>query len=212
MKIEHPERIRAMMVCRACEDVVGWFYRLDGMLAGQHQLLQRGRCARHPPLAGAPRWPRFDFNRGVDLCYCCAIEPLATGSKWSVWFCEPCKQQVGLLNARHGRCIVPIGRHSVHRGHLLRAEDLDDAIVVESFVGAFESGSVAIRTLADWQRVAVVRNLDALGDDDRLEVPALEYWREVAAAVDRMDRFREMCAYLDERGRARLTPGTESGR
>jgi hypothetical protein len=30
----------------------------------------------------------------------------------------------------------------------------------------------------------------------------LDYWREASQRIDRMDRFRQMCAYMDRRGRA----------
>ena len=67
MKIDHPDRIAEMVVCRDCQDVVGPFWRLYGALEGKGPLFQRGRCSTHLPRPDAPTWPRFDFNRAVDL-------------------------------------------------------------------------------------------------------------------------------------------------
>jgi len=202
MKIERPDRIAEMEVCCDCIDVVGWFRRLYGPLEGEGPLLQRGRCASHRPRPHAPTWPRFDFNRGVDLCRCCGVEPRASGSRWCVWFCDPCKEQVGLLNERHGRCIVPIGRHSVHWGGLLRAEEADNPFSVLGFVDASKAMVAATGVLSDWCQVAITLNVQRIGALDAATIPILDYWREADAKVDRMDRFRTMCGYLDRRGRA----------
>ena len=204
MRIDHPERIAEMVVCGDCRDVVGPFYRLYGTLAGQGPLKQRGTCAGHPPRPRAPTWPRFDFNRGVDLCYCCGIEPLTSGSKYSVWFCDICRPMVMRLNAVHQRCIIPLGRHSVHYGWLLRAEDVDDPVTTHRFSEASRAAAVATRALADWYRIVIGSNLEAIGAADGPPMPIIRYWRNVAYAVDRADRFGALCDYLDRRGRAEI--------
>ena len=59
-----------------------------------------------------------------------------------------------------------------------------------------------------WQRIVVGLNLEAIGADPERPTPVLEYWSAAASTVDRMERFRRMCAYLDARGRA-LVEGKE---
>ena len=200
-----------MVVCRDCCDVVGPFFRLYGARAGEGPLLQRGSCDLHPPRAHAPRWPGFDFNRGVDLCYCCAIEPLTSGSRWSTWFCPTCRPLVDQLNADHGRCVVPIGRHSAHHGSVLRTEDAADPVAVQLFNDAAKAAAVATMALADWRAIAVTMNLDALGTGVS-RAAVIPYWRELTDRVDHAERFRNMCAYLDRRGRAAFGRRKGAGR
>jgi hypothetical protein len=189
-----PWSVPQMIVCGECRDVVGRFRPLSG----GSPLVQRGTCPVHRAPPDEPRWPRFDYNRQFELCRCCATVVLRSGSRWSVWFCEECEDQVGLLNARSGRCVVPIGRHSVHAGWLLPAERLRDAVVVESFLTAINGVSDARALLARWQREAVGRNLVAIRRASRDLVPVTEYVDGVRRVVDPTDRFRDMCAWLQE--------------
>jgi hypothetical protein len=193
-----------MVVCGDCRDVVGPFYQLSGKLAGQGPLEQSGTCALHPPRPGLLTWPRFDFTRGVDLCHCCGIEPLASGSRYSVWFCDICKPMVRRLNALRRRCIIPLGRHSFHYGWLLGADDLGDPVTMHRFSEASRAAAVATDALADWYRIAVGSNLEAVDAADGAPTPVIRYWRDVAHAVNRVDRFEAMCDYLDRRGRAAI--------
>lgn len=68
-----PKRIPLMEVRRGCRDVVGPFPRPTTHPGDRQRLVQRGSCPRHRPYEPDPGWPRFDFNRRVDLCYCCGI-------------------------------------------------------------------------------------------------------------------------------------------
>jgi hypothetical protein len=201
----NPNHIGTMEVCVDCRDIVGLFHRLNGDPRGQSALVQRGSCPRHAAQAGEPSWSNFDFNRQVDLCYCCGTVPLSSGSRWSVWFCDECKEQVGLLNGRHGRCIVPIGRHSVHTGHLLRGEEVDDPIAVQIFFEATTAAHTVIGMLSNWCHIAIGGNLEAIDATMKSVTPIKEYCRKVHDHVDPMDRFREMCEYLAERGRTAPT-------
>ena len=63
------------------------------------------RCRCHP--SDEPTWPRFDFNEHLHLCECCRLDPLRSGSRWSVWFCDECKARVRDLNHRLGRYVDP---------------------------------------------------------------------------------------------------------
>jgi hypothetical protein len=204
MRIDHPERIVEMVVCGDCRDVVGPFYQLYGKLAGDGPLEQSGTCALHPARPGVPTWPLFDFNRGVDLCYCCGIEPLTSGSRYSVWFCDICKPMVLRLNAVHQRCIIPLGRHSFHYGWLLGADDLGDPVTMHRFSEASQAAAFATDALADWYRIVVGSNLEAIDAAGGPPTPVIRYWRDVAHAVDRAERFRVMCDYLDRRVRGEI--------
>jgi hypothetical protein len=92
----------------------------------------------------------------------------------------------------------------VHWGYLLRGEDLDDTLAVERFLAFTGIQGRVTRIVRDWSHEAVGRNLRAIGAGDRPSVTIDVYCREARVHVDPLDRFREMCAYLDDRGRSAL--------
>ncbi len=209
--IINPVTLPDMVVCRDCGDALGPFHNTigAGRLEG-HQFslgprsttyVQRGACPTHIGDGSDSRWARFDYNRFLELCNCCGAVPLLSGSRWSVWFCDACKQQVGLLNGRHGRCVVPIGRHSVHAGFSLKHDQLDDPLAVEMYVSAWNSIADVMSLLNDWRRTVVRRNLEVVGAEAGSAVPLTVYVDELGLESLAMDRFREMCEYLDRRGR-----------
>ncbi len=208
----NPNHVHTMEVCPDCLDVVGSAFSLRGHVRGGRPLVQRGTCPPHRARPHEPTWDGFDFTRQVDLCYCCGVVPLLSGSRWSVWFCDDCKHQVGLLNGRHGRCVLPIGRHSVHWGWLLGGDEFDDPVATHLFCEASKLAGEAIRFLSDWHHFAIGRNLYAIGADRTAPTPIQEYCREARVHVDPLDRFREMCDYVDRRGRAVLAERQAEGR
>lgn len=203
----YPDEVPEMEVCRDCGQVVGRFY------LGPRQIrVQYGRCRLHTaPEAVAIEWPRYDFNLHVDLCRCCGRVPLRSGSRWSVWFCASCKEQIGLLNGRHGRCIVPIGRHSVHAGHVLSGDQARDPVAVEGFISTMKAVGRVQGLLHEWLRETVRRNFRDAGLPERRPVPLEEYWVAVRTSVEPDDRFRELCAYLERASRAEAGPGKGQG-
>ncbi|HVA10428.1 MAG TPA: hypothetical protein VNG12_27250, partial [Acidimicrobiales bacterium] len=100
-------------VCGSCHQVRGT------ALAGFHQ-----RCACEP--VPDPDEPRFgqDFLMAAELCRCCGLVLLPSGSRWSVWFCPPCTRLARSFNEQLGRCVIPIGRHSLMNGVGLKGTGL----------------------------------------------------------------------------------------
>lgn len=84
---------------------------------------QRCECRR----TREPTWPGKDFNEHLHLCECCRLDPRRSGSRWSVWFCDGCKLRVIDLNRQIGRCVIPIGRHSLMAGVGIAGSDLVQA-------------------------------------------------------------------------------------
>ena len=54
------------------------------------------------------QWTWFDFNKRVELCYCCGKVLLKSGSKWNFFFCDECRQMVKEFNWECGRSIIPV--------------------------------------------------------------------------------------------------------
>lgn len=199
------QTIKTMIVCRECGDVIG---RLPHPREPGQALVQRGTCSEHAKNESTSGgWSGFDLPRRVELCRCCGTVPLLSGSRFSVWFCRQCVDQIHLLNARFGRCVLPIGRHSVHAGLLLKAEDVDDPIAVHEFTERFAGLTDAHRTLEKWARVVIGRNFEEMGWGDRATVPVGSYARLTRLTLRPDRKFREMCAWLQEHGRASARSG-----
>ena len=101
---------------------------------------QRCRCPDKVP-SGA-KWPGYDVNEHLHLCECCSMVVLPSGSRWSVSFCEECKQRVDELNESVGRCVIPIGRHSLMNGVGVAGRDVTSAgeDEIDAVVAAFLDG------------------------------------------------------------------------
>lgn len=185
------------VVCGPCGDVVG---SADDFLQSGFIMVQTGTCPVHAA-SGEAAWPRYDYNRFVELCRCCGTVALMSGSKWSVWFCPACREQVDLLNQRLGRYAIPIGRHSIHAGRLLSGPELDDPLAVHIFLESTNASRVAMMALQKWAQRVIRLNLRAIGEDDDSVVPIERYCFAAQWYVDPADRFREMCAWLARQGR-----------
>ena len=57
-----------------------------------------------------------DFNTGYETCYCCGLEVITSGSRWSCFFCQDCKKAIRKFNDAVGTCVIPLGRHSMMNG------------------------------------------------------------------------------------------------
>ena len=57
-----------------------------------------------------------DFNTGYETCYCCGLEVITSGSRWSSFYCQDCKKAIRKFNDSVGTCVIPLGRHSIMNG------------------------------------------------------------------------------------------------
>jgi len=94
--------IAVMRVCRTCGKLSGEFFKNGSSVR------QQCKCEK----TDEDRWLGFDFNEIVTLCYGCGLAVLPSGSRYSLWFCEPCKQTVCALNDACNAYVIPTGRHS----------------------------------------------------------------------------------------------------
>jgi hypothetical protein len=138
-----------LQVCRDCGGLYGSCFLDDSSFE------QLCRCRRNDEAL----WPGFDFNEAVTLCHSCGLEPLRSGSRWSVWFCEPCKQVVTSLNDACRDYVIPIGRHSIQgcrwQGELCVHAGQSD---IDAFVNSLESMSERIDRLKVHAQHAVKEN------------------------------------------------------
>ncbi|MFC1660795.1 hypothetical protein ACFL3S_04905 [Gemmatimonadota bacterium] len=147
----------------------------------------------------------------AELCYCCGQVLLRSGSRWSVWFCKECKEQVGLLHGRLGRYVIPIGRYSLHAGFRLGAKpgEPEFDLAVELYVDKLQNLFQAMDVVWEWSGIVVREVLterwpEALrANPDAPESPSIEAYLERCRSDEneKMRRFREMVGSFERAGR-----------
>jgi len=154
--VELPGGVSAQLwICGTCRGLRGSWWPRSGTPVREQQC----RCGPRQE----ERWPGFDFNRVAELCRCCGLDLLRSGSRWSVWLCRPCKERALSLDAWGSVPVVPIGRHSIQHGLGLAGSDLDDDGAVEAFVAAVVELTAAQQRLERWAEARLEANLQLLG-------------------------------------------------
>ena len=159
--------------------ICGVCYTLRGCIGGNSERRQECDCAMSQVRAGlrpSPTpWPGFDFEEAATLCYCCGAEVLRSGSRWSVWFCDACKEQVRALHQRHRRYLIPIGRHSMMNGFGLTGSETQDQAAVKEFMLRVGSLVDRITVLKSWAATIVAEHVRTHGFEEGRDVPLREY-------------------------------------
>jgi len=181
------EGLRRWTICGQCHAVRGGPIGIvDGVT-----VWQRCDCV---PAGGLPAQPKVgDFNTEVELCRACGLVLLQSGSRWSVWFCGPCATLARDLNERLGRCVVPVGRHSLMNRITVRSASPED---IQSFAGQVSTLFGATAALQQWSRTVVRENLVAAGHRDGVDLDVSSYLASVGGAASSDQRFAEMVASL----------------
>ncbi len=144
-------------------------------------------------------WIGHDIAALIDLCHLCVRDVMASGSRWTWYACESCRNvnneiATAILGESHPtNQILPLGRHSMMNGVALGLDppQSDDPTerLTESITGFFEFSS----RLFDWKREEAQRLVDASGFDSAEALP-LDRWLEAnpgspGASADAMSGF-----------------------
>ena len=134
-----------------------------------HQL--RDRNPRRPAGTDGRVWcdcqrdQRPSGEAGIDayeLCYCCVAVLLRSGTKWSRFFCEDCHSRAMALNQSVGRCVVPIGRHSMMNG-VGYNRTVPSHPSLEAFASELHGFFAGVGGVSEWSRHWLVQTMDAYG-------------------------------------------------
>lgn len=199
------------MVCSDCFEIYGpWHYK--GEAGGTPDINFFQFCGRDCPSqnrkpdmplkeAGEAKWPRFDFNSVVDLCYCCGQEVLKSGSKWSEWFCEECKARVIKFNTQYQRTIIPIGRHSLMAGYRLGHNEVHNPGMIKAFTENMNNLFNTIDCLTKWKKFVLAENFKILGylNDTLLE----DYLAQTKILPEKSTFFLLLREYFEQKLRGR---------
>jgi hypothetical protein len=97
------ENLSGLTLCPKCLQPHGKMRLLYGGWVEQHC-----ECEKQDD----PKWgDGRDFNLGYETCYCCGLEVIVSGSRYSPFFCQDCKKAIRKFNDAIGTCVIPIGRH-----------------------------------------------------------------------------------------------------
>lgn len=181
------ESLRRWTICGRCHAVRGGpIGTVDGVT-----VWQRCDCV---PAGGLPVQPTVgDFNTALELCRACGLVALDSGSRWSVWFCRPCATQARGLNEQVGRCVVPIGRHSLMNGVTARSASSED---IASFGSQMSIILDAAAATERWSRTVVRENVVAVGQPHHVDLDVSSYLASVRGVASSEERFAEMVASL----------------
>ena len=143
---------------------------------------------------GKKKWQGFDFNEAITLCHCCGQEVLSSGTKWSVWFCSPCKKRVVGFNTQYQQTIIPIGRHSIMAGYQLSGKESEDKNKVKKFIMNLNGLFERIDVLEEWRVHIMSHNLKLLGYSK--DITLVKYLSKVKSLPKRSMAFRDMVEFL----------------
>jgi hypothetical protein len=153
--------VASLLVCRSCTDLRGHVVLPDGPKATQH-------CAC--PHGNTPRWPGCDFDRAAELCRCCCGALVASGSRWSSFFCDKCRVPVRELNEACGYAMIPVGRHSIMNGCSLRGTPRPRPDELAPFIDDVRDIFQRTAHLDEWRRIRARRVLDTVLDTNAVPI------------------------------------------
>ena len=195
-----------LMVCSSCFQIYGF----GGYISPRREYWRHWQNCDCSEKAGMPKdvdekWTWFDFNKLVELCYCCGKVLIPSGSKWNFFFCDECKQMVRELNRQCGRLMIPVGRHSIVNGssfsgrrvapgYMLSGEEAQDDQKVEGFLISVKRMAASIKRLNEWSRLEVANTLKEIGRVG--DIPLLDY-RLRSPVVDRPESFRRLVVFFE---------------
>jgi len=156
-----------LIICKKCLQL----YEMDISLnrkytrnENRRKLFQKCQCKSRETGLIEETWKGFDFNNKVELCYCCSMELINSGSRWSVFYCDECKDRVRAFNYIVGKVVIPLGRHSVMNSLMIEyipENDLGEEI--DKYWPKWKAIVTRINTVYNWSAQSFFQNLHDLG-------------------------------------------------
>jgi hypothetical protein len=154
-----------MDMCRKCLGLRGPFFDAHNRC----ERVQRCGCEPRDPL-----WNAYDYNSAAELCHCCAWRVVPSGSKWSLFFCEPCKAPIRAYNQAAGLRVVPLGRHSIMNDVTLSVATAESRRARRACEGALPGLFERIATLWRYHHAHLARVANAI-DAEGATMPLSQY-------------------------------------
>ncbi|HZU14498.1 MAG TPA: hypothetical protein VFB58_16780 [Chloroflexota bacterium] len=147
-----------LRICGTC----GHLYE-EGRPDGKEQ---RCRC-----VPSGPKWEDGrDFNERASLCYCCGLEAVHSGSRWSPFFCYFCRTMAIAVSLWERRLIFPIGRHTLMHSWLPEAPPANlthpgttMTDITNGVLSTLDSIDAGRKALDAWSAQVMRHNLETVG-------------------------------------------------
>jgi hypothetical protein len=200
------ENFKDSSVCRHCGEIYGSFELTNK--TGHYY--QECGCEKEPEMQLAKynleKPLNLDFGQIVTLCYCCGQELLRGGSKWSVFFCDFCKEQILAINRTFGLALIPIGRHSLMNSIVLESKDTFKEKKIREFSSALSSLFERIGMLHEWKRIMVSNQFKKMGQSEKSDIGLESYLAKMprteksksTAVVSLLNFFLQQCSRSKE--------------
>jgi len=129
----HCRNLSSLKLCRKCWQLYGPI-QLDDRQTVEQTCFCNLPKNEEPWVVGG----RFvkDWNQEYEMCYCCGVAAITSGSRWSLFYCEDCKQRIRRVNELVRRCLIPYGRHSIMNGVSMKGESAENPKAVAEFAAA----------------------------------------------------------------------------
>jgi len=166
------DNLCSLKMCHKC-------FQLYGSIRLQDRQRVEQRCYCHRPnteerwhISGNGYDVYYDFNQDYEICYCCGLEIIPSGSRWSSFYCQDCKGRIRKLNERIAVCIIPYGRHSLMNGISLSGESVKDNKAITDFVLAANRMNQTVEIIGKHRETIAKAQTDFLGLDK--DAPAID--------------------------------------
>lgn len=155
-----------LSVCLAC-------YQLTGTYRDKEH---RCRCQTIGDGWRETEWEGYDIAALIDLCYLCARDTMFSGTRWSWYACETCREVNVAAGASLGRGkwgALPLGMHSMMNGVAFSlTEDTEPSEFATALIDLHEIW----KRLSDWRLAEGSRLASPQGwPAEKAQVPLAEW-------------------------------------
>ena len=171
-------------------------FTLTGVYEGKEH-----RCGCQPPDEDwrEREWAGYDIAALIDLCHLCVRDVMGSGSRWSWYACESCRNVNNeiataiLGESKPGNQILPLGRHSIMNGAAIGLEAPQSEDPTERFTESMMALHEFSGRLSDWKRQEGRRLVAEIGFEG-LDVVPVDSWLGAnagspGASADAIARF-----------------------
>jgi hypothetical protein len=152
-----------LFICTIC-------YRIHGTVEIDDVEFQQ-ECSCTARTSDIQPAPGFDFTSYLELCYCCGLELIPGGSRYSSFFCDRCLEALSKVRDSNGIARIPLARHTYCNGITITAEELDDQEKVELFTTRTNAFFARIDVLEDWRKLSTARRISEFGLKGPIPLP-----------------------------------------
>jgi len=190
------ENLKSLKICRECFQLYGAVRLEDG-----RRVKQKCRCTYKPD---EKNWSttlngqtyRHDYNKEYEICYCCGLEVIPSGSRWSSFYCRDCKKSIRALNQKIRKCIIPIGRHSLMNGISLSGREIKNEDAIGYFVDASKQMFSRIHAVQQNQEKILKKRVQLLSlSDDATALDLLLKTTTTGRKQLKKEAFLELVAF-----------------